>query len=193
MNNLSQVFQPRFINLDYFFAKFFELLDYLIWLLFKVVDWLSHQIFLSIALSSIFFICLIFVVINILRLRTRRKKHLSHFVTHEESPKERTVKWENIEKKILSDNPNDWREAIIAVDNLIDTIIQKIGYKEGESMTERLRSIEPSDFDSLKDVWEAHQIKIKIVKEGESYPLTQEEAKEVLEKYKKALKELKYI
>ncbi len=194
MNNIAaQAPEPRFLNLEYIFAHFFVLLYYLALQILKFAEWLSHQALLSVVLSIIFLICIIFVVINIMRLRSRKMTHLANFVMHEDVPKMRVNKWDDINKKISSENQADWKSAIIEVDALIDSIIQRIGYKEGESMTERLRSIEPSDLDSLKDVWEAHRIKIKISHEGEAFQLTQEIAKETMGKYKKALKELKYI
>lgn len=193
MSNLAQVPEPKFLNLEYIFARFFKLLGYLGRLILKLAEWLSHQTLLSIVLSAIFLVCIIFIFINIMRLRSWRIARLANFVIHEDVPKMRVNKWDDINKKISSENQSDWKSAIIEVDALIDTIIQRIGYKEGESMTERLRSIEPSDLDSLKDVWEAHKIKIKIAHEGEAFHLTQEVAKETMEKYKKVLKELKYI
>jgi hypothetical protein len=86
----------------------------------------------------------------------------------------------------------DRKNAIIEADSLIDVIIQKIGYR-GEDLGERLKKIEPSDFNNLQNVWEAHKIRNKIAHEGEAFNLTKEIAKDVIEKYKKALKELKYI
>jgi hypothetical protein len=107
-----------------------------------------------------------------------------------EEKKER--EWSEIEKKIDSNNQAAWKMAIIEADSLLDEIIKGIGY-EGEDMGERLKNIEPSDFENLQNVWEAHKIRNKIAHEGDAFQLNKEEARQVLEKYKKALEEWEYI
>ncbi len=82
--------------------------------------------------------------------------------------------------------------AVIEADALLDDIMKRIGYK-GDDLAERLKSIEPSDFDNLQNVWEAHKVRNRLVHEPGKIEFTQDEAKNTIEKYEKALKELKYI
>lgn len=184
--------EARFLNLEYIFSRFIEFLK---WLIEKILDFayrLGDLTWLSIIISIIALGGILFVLYRIFYLQKKRVVHLVDFFLREEMPEIRTNKWDEIQKKIDSENSADWKTAVIEADSLVDEIIKKIGYK-GADLGERLKNIEPSDFTNLQNVWEANRIKNKIVREGETFQLTQKEAKEALEKYQKALKEFKYI
>ncbi len=184
--------EARFLNLEYIFNRFIEFLK---WLIERILDFayvLRDLTWLSIIVSFIALGGILFVLYRIFYLRKKRVVHLVDFLMREEVPEIRINKWDEIQKKIDSENPADWKTAIIEADSLIDEIIKNIGYK-GADLGERLKNIEPSDFINLQNVWEANRIKNKIVRQGEAFQLTKEEAKETLGKYKKALKEFKYI
>lgn len=163
------------------------------WLL-DLAVWLSSQSlkFSSIIISIILSLGIVVVLYKIIYLRRKRIIHLADFLKKEEIPEARENRWLEIEKRLESENPADWKIAIIEADSIIDDIVQRIGYK-GENLGERLKNIEPSDFDNLQNVWEAHKVRNRIVHEAEKFELTKEEARAVLEKYKKALRELKYV
>jgi hypothetical protein len=184
--------EARFLNLEYLFSKFIELLKWLGERMLDFAAWLSGLTWLSIVISIIALGGIFFVIYKIFFLQRKRIVHLVDFLVREEMPEMRKNKWDEIQKKIDSENPSDWKMAIIEADSLVDEIIKGIGYK-GEDLGERLKNIEPSDFDNLQNIWEAHKIRNKIAHEADAFQLTKEEAKETLEKYKKALRELKYI
>jgi len=191
---MKQLPEPRYLNLEYLFNKFFATLKEIMERLLEFAIWLSSQSlkFSSIIISIILSIGIITVLYKIFRLRTKRMIHLADFLVREEIPETRFNRWAEIEKKIESENSADWKMAIIEADSIIDDILQRIGYK-GENLGERLKNIEPSDFENLQNVWEAHKVRNRIVHEAERFEIAKEEAKAILEKYKKALKELKYI
>jgi len=184
--------EARFLNLEYIFNSFIELLKWLVERMLDFAVWLGGLTWLSIIISIIVLGGIFFVLYKIFYLQRKRVVHLVDFFIREEVPEMRANKWDEIQKKIDSKNSSDWKMAIIEADSLIDEIIKNIGYK-GEDLGERLKKIEPSDFDNLQNIWEAHKIRNKIVHEADVSQLTKEEAKETLEKYKKALKELRYI
>ncbi|MCX6731490.1 MAG: hypothetical protein NTX55_00670 [Candidatus Parcubacteria bacterium] len=184
--------EARFLNLEYIFNRFIESFK---WLGEKMLDfavWLSGLTQLSIIISIIILGGIIFILFKIFYLQRKRMVHLVDFLVREEVPEARANKWDEIQKKIDSENSSDWKMAIIEADSLVDEIIKKIGYK-GEDLGERLKNIEPSDFENLQNVWEAHKIRNKIAHEGDAFQITKEEAKETIEKYRKALRELRYI
>ncbi len=189
---MRQLPEPRYLNLEYFFDRFFEFLGSLAERIFDLAGWLRGLTWFSIFISLVLFSGIIFIILKIFYLQRKRVIHLVDFLVREEVPEMRTNKWDEIQKKIDSENSSDWKMAIIEADSIVDEIIKGIGYK-GEDLGERLKNIEPSDFDNLQNVWEAHKIRNKIAHEGDVFQITKEEAKETLEKYKKALKELKYI
>jgi len=89
-------------------------------------------------------------------------------------------------------NIEDWKEAIIIADSILDDIFSRMGYKM-DGLGEKLKNIEPIDFENLQEVWDAYKIRSKIAREGVNFEISHEEAKSALAKYEKGLKELKYI
>ena len=184
--------EARFLNLEYLFNSFIEFLKWLGERMLDFAVWLDGLTRLSIIISIIALGGIFFVLYKIFYLQRKRVVHLVDFLIREEMPEMRMNKWDEIQKKIDSENSSDWKMAIIEADSLVDEIIKGIGYK-GEDLGERLKNIEPSDFENLQNVWEAHKIRNKIAHEADVFQLTKEEAKEALEKYRKALRELRYI
>lgn len=99
--------------------------------------------------------------------------------------------WQKILAKSASENESDRKVALIAADTLIEKILALAGYS-GENLGEKLKNIEPSDLDSLQDLWEAHKIRNRIAHEAD-YKLSREDATRALALYEKALRELEYI
>ena len=115
-----------------------------------------------------------------------------NFKEEEKLPQDRAGKWKDIKNKINSDSIEDWKEAIIMADSILDDIFSRIGYKM-DGLGGKLKNIEPSDFASLQEVWDAYKIRSRIAREGARFEISHEEAKSALAKYEKGLKELKYI
>ncbi|MGC8776067.1 MAG: hypothetical protein ACP5QN_02030 [Minisyncoccia bacterium] len=100
-------------------------------------------------------------------------------------------KWFDIITKFEKNTPEARKIALIEADNLIDSILKDIGI-QGETMADRLSRIHPESLESLKYVWEAHHIRNDLV-HNPDFTLSEEEAKKVLEKYEKFLKEIGVI
>jgi len=87
-----------------------------------------------------------------------------------------------------SDNPNDWKLAIIEADIILDDVLKQQGYA-GNSLGERLKSISPNQLESLQDAWEAHKIRNRIAHEGADFVLTKRLAQETVTKYQRVFAE----
>ncbi len=112
--------------------------------------------------------------------------------TSASSPSQRNVMiWEDMQKRASSDDENERKITIVSADSLMDKILSLSGY-QGENLGSRLKQIEPSDLDSLQDLWEAHKVRNRIAHEPDLH-LSREEATRTLGRYEKALKELKYL
>ncbi|MEK7133067.1 MAG: hypothetical protein AAB771_00030 [Patescibacteria group bacterium] len=122
------------------------------------------------------------------------KKHLADFLdVWSEYPAEaRNTRWQEVKKRLGSENSSDWKFAILEADGILDDVMKKIGYP-GANLGERLVNIEPSDFDSLSEVWEAHKVRNRLAHEAADFKLSKERAEEVVALYEKGLKELEYI
>lgn len=100
-------------------------------------------------------------------------------------------KWEEIVHHSRSSHEAEWKLAIIEADKLIDGLLKSAGYP-GETMGDRLMSIEGGQLESLNGLWEAHKIRNKLVHET-SYFLRFAEAQRALQLYERTLKELQAI
>ncbi len=115
--------------------------------------------------------------------------------THEKSGTEDNPiqkRWERVQKHLHSASESDWRLAVLEADVLLDEMVTHMGY-HGDSLGEKLKGIEKSDFLALDGVWEAHGVRNKIAHEGISFALTEREAKRIMKLYEDAFKEFHYI
>jgi hypothetical protein len=110
------------------------------------------------------------------------------------APSERSenTRWLRVSAHADSENQSDWRLAILEADIILGDMLDKMGYK-GETIGDKLKSIEKSDFLSLDDAWAAHRVRNVIAHEGAEFVLTQREARRVIDLYKKVFEEFKFI
>jgi uncharacterized membrane protein len=101
-------------------------------------------------------------------------------------------RFSDIEKHIISDNPNDWKLAIIEADIVLDEALKKIGYS-GVSLGERLKSITPSQLTCLDDAWQAHKVRNQIAHGGADFVLTRRLAEDTIKQYRRVFSELKIL
>ena len=88
-----------------------------------------------------------------------------------------------------SENPNDWKLAIIEADIMLDESLKRLGYA-GTSLGERLRSISPMALQSLDDAWQAHKVRNEIAHSGADFVLTHKIARETMVQYERVFAEL---
>jgi len=101
-------------------------------------------------------------------------------------------RWKNIQSLINSHNLNDWKQAIIEADILLDEMLDKMGY-HGDSIGDKLKQIEASDFLTLNQAWEAHKVRNQIAHQGSNYILSRDEAEKVIGLYGEVFKEFYFI
>jgi hypothetical protein len=101
-------------------------------------------------------------------------------------------RWANIQSLVHSYNMNDWKQAIIEADTILDEMLDKMGYK-GQSIGEKLKKIEPSDFITLNQAWEAHKVRNRIAHSGSNFSLSKDEAERIIGLYKEIFSEFFYI
>jgi len=99
--------------------------------------------------------------------------------------------WIKIWNALSSSNPADWKVAILEADNLLEMMVTRMGYR-GDGLGEKLKAIEPSDFNTLNDAWEAHKIRNKIAHQS-NYDLTFKEAQLAIASYEKVFREFEFI
>jgi hypothetical protein len=75
---------------------------------------------------------------------------------------------------------------------MLDKLLNVQGYR-GETMGEKMKGIEKSDFTTLDLAWEAHKARNKIAHEGSDFLLTQREARRLINLYSRVFQEFEYI
>lgn len=185
----------NFINVEYFFGLIYRLLfgglgglsladifDLPLW--YRVLAWI---------VSLIFLIGMGFFSTKLLNLRREERDVIFRQEAQFEmaTPAPKNEAWEKIVREINSDNPANWKQAIIEADKMLEAVVGTLPLT-GENLGEKLRQIEPSDFLTLDDAWEAHKVRNRIAHEA-GYQLGQHEAKRVIGLYEKVFREFDFI
>jgi hypothetical protein len=147
---------------------------------------------------SLFF--LIGIIYCVEQLKHIRKKEAEKYDLKVEPAYEKDVKsnnvlaerWERVQTQISSENPNDWRQAILEADIMLEDVLTTMGY-QGEGIGEKLKRVELGDMKTRQDAWDAHLIRNRIAHDGADFPLTKYEAQRVINQYKKVFEEFYYI
>lgn len=98
-------------------------------------------------------------------------------------------RFSDIQQHINSENPNDWKLAIIEADVMLEQALDQKGYA-GMSIGEKLKSVSPNNLATLDDAWKAHKIRNQIAHGGADFVLTKKTAQETIVQYQMVLREL---
>ncbi|OIP60038.1 MAG: hypothetical protein AUK19_00910 [Candidatus Moranbacteria bacterium CG2_30_45_14] len=91
------------------------------------------------------------------------------------------VRFETILARLESENPSQYKVAILEADAFAEEILAGIGY-EGETMAEKLETVHEGQIESKALLVEAHLIRNRIVHEAD-FSLSYEETKKWLDAY----------
>jgi len=187
----SPLFEPTYLNLEYFFQKITDIIAWIFGLFTGSSSWGLVNTLAKLVI--IFLIAIIFYCyIRIREMRSAEKKHLAHLAHEETAPAPKNAKWDDILTRISSENPSDWRLAIIEADTILDEILSTI-VPEGETLGDRLKKLSPDGFRTVQSAWDAHTVRNRIAHEGSNYEITHQEARRVIGQYEVVFQEFKYI
>lgn len=129
---------------------------------------------------------------NSLGAEEKKKEKEAEAVAHIVALPVQNERWTTVKNLVESYNQNDWRQAIIEADIMLDEMLDRMQYV-GKTMADKLKTVEPSDFATLDDAWEAHKVRNRIAHDGASYVLPQNEARRVIGLYEKVFKEFYFV
>lgn len=101
-------------------------------------------------------------------------------------------KWKIVLENINSDDPNKWKFAILEADIILEDLLGEMQLP-GDNIGDKLKAVDPADFNSIEEAWEAHKIRNAIAHEGSDFLLSQREAKRVVGLYEKVFREFGMI
>ena len=97
-------------------------------------------------------------------------------------------RWTHVRELIESASPNDWRQAIIEADIILEDMLNRLGYG-GATIGEKLKTANPAHFKTLQEAWEAHKVRNEIAHQGSEFPLTDRIAYRTILQYENVFKE----
>lgn len=100
--------------------------------------------------------------------------------------------WQQVLGHMNSTSDSDWRRAILEADIMLDMMLKERGY-EGETLSDRLKSVSQERFMTLDQAWDAHRVRNQIAHEGNRFQIAQPEAKRVINMYEAVFREFRYI
>ncbi|MCX6786301.1 MAG: hypothetical protein NTU85_00570 [Candidatus Kaiserbacteria bacterium] len=137
----------------------------------------------------------LFVIIyTTMRLFELRKREEEYYSTIIPAPGTMNIspRWQHIESLASGASASEWREAIIEADIMLDDLLTQRGFI-GEGVGEKLKSVEPADFSTLQDAWEAHKVRNQIAHEGSAFNLSESLAHRTIARYESVFREFKEI
>jgi hypothetical protein len=152
----------------------------------------------SFILSIILILLIVWSANNLIRIRNSMHDSLNleknDKITNDHVVLQKFVneRWMKVISLINSINENDWKLAILECDIILGDLLEKMGYMQ-ESISEKLKAIEPSDFTNIESAWEAHKIRNMVAHEGSDFVLNEREAKRVIGLYELVFREFSYI
>lgn len=160
-----------------------------------VAGWFKTAFVVVLVLASVTALALLGGLMYI-TLRTNQIRAAEVRRIKEALPKKHVVlknsRWEQVMANVSSQNPNDWRLAIIEADVMLDELLTRMGY-HGASLGDKLKNVARGDFATLDRAWEAHKVRNQVAHAGSDYILTQREARRVVDHYGAVFNEFKII
>jgi len=139
----------------------------------------------------IFYTILVFLGLGLLLMKNPQLWDYSWYGNKTKKTLEKKAKrrppspWKNINEKVNSASPNDWKIAVIEADKLFDKALIDAGFV-GENMGERMRGLKNSDIDGNTDaLWEAHKTRNSIVHDS-NYDIDDDKARKTVNTLEKA-------
>jgi glycerol dehydrogenase-like iron-containing ADH family enzyme len=100
-------------------------------------------------------------------------------------------RWMKIKKRLESDNPSQYKVAILEADKLADEILVYMAYK-GANMTERLEEAKVEQLEDKEALIRAHKIRNQIIHQSD-FPVDKELAEGTIAIYEKFLHHFEFI
>lgn len=97
--------------------------------------------------------------------------------------------WKHIREKLLSDNPSEWKLAIIEGDIYLDRCLDDKGF-HGDTTSDKLKQVTADKLPSMQMAREVHFIRNRIAHDGAAFVLTMPEARRLLSYYEVIFRDL---
>lgn len=164
----------------------------------KVVDFLNGNFFTELrpvlgTLGVVFLAGIFFSIIKAIEVHHEEHEKYAPIPVEEITAKEKMTQWQIVLDHINSESPAEWKLAILEADNMLDEILSDQGY-QGETIAEKMKTMDPNRIASFEQLWEAHKLRNEIAHGGAlDMELTQKQARDTITKFGNAFRDLGYI
>lgn len=129
---------------------------------------------------------LIYASVRLYQIRHQEDEEKYSTLAPEVAEKQKDhARWAHVRQLIESSQPNDWRQAIIEADIMLEEVLEQAGYT-GATMSERLKN---ARFNSIQEAGEAHGVRNRIAHDGMAFKLDDNDAYRTIQKYERVFKE----
>ncbi|MCA9365963.1 hypothetical protein KC722_00065 [Candidatus Kaiserbacteria bacterium] len=104
----------------------------------------------------------------------------------------KNTRWEDVLMHSGTNNPNDWKLAIIEADIMLGELLDAMGLG-GTTIGEKLKSASPNSFKTLDQAWRAHRVRNEIAHAGSDFVLTKKAAQDTITQYKMVFEEFELL
>lgn len=186
----------NFLNLEYFFrllydARFgaeavpfdFGVLLAQAWSLTALIAYTSSIVALGIIIYSLIRMSQVLAA----------EEHLFHTIEFAEADKEVDhSRWNHVVSLIEGSQENDWRQAIIEADIMLEEVLVEQGLP-GDTIGDRLKAADPAHFKTLDNAWAAHKVRNEIAHQGSAFKLDDNLAYRTIKQYESVFREFNTI
>ena len=191
----NQLFEPTFLNLEYVFYKITQLLlkiwDVIISIFTDEVLGAFIRFILVIAIIALVAF-IIYTLMQIKKIENDESIKISDIKAPKDDRSVKNERWEKIKRLVESNNPAEWKVAIFEADSILEEMTQKMQIK-GDTLGDRLKNAEPSDFQTLQNAWAAHKVRNNIAHQGGTFELSHKDAQEAIKNFEVVFQEFDYI
>jgi hypothetical protein len=103
----------------------------------------------------------------------------------------KNARWQDVLNHADSEQPNDWKLAIIEADIILEELLSELGYA-GTSVGDKLKSA-PASFRTIDQAWRAHNVRNRIAHDGANFELSEVMARETIAQYKMVFDEFDFV
>lgn len=185
-------------NIEYFFRLIYEwiygpntVFNYATLQAFIANIW-TWIIVIGYVFSVIGLFVIVYTTVRLFELRKRESDYYGTPILVPEADGGINPRWVHIQELADGTSASEWREAIIEADIMLDDMLARQGYV-GDGVGEKLKAVEPSDFNTLNDAWEAHKVRNQIAHEGSAFNLSEELARRTIARYGAVFREFEAI
>jgi cell division protein FtsL len=158
-----------------------------------VRDW-GIFVALSIFVSLLLVTLIIYCVIRILQIRHRENLKFAaaqHSVASHDVPKSQ-LRWKRIVEEASSEDEQKIRLAILEADIMLNELLDTLGYR-GETMADKMRQIDRSNFNTIDAAWEAHRARNAIAHQGSEAKMSLNDSRRIIGLYERVFREFRFI